>query len=62
MKAIDDSKAICKPVNIFQKLHINFKNIIFEVKYLPVTFPSHLHINIFQQNLKTVFVDSLCHS
>ena len=34
MKTTDDSKAIFKPVNIFQKLHINIKNIIFEVKYL----------------------------
>jgi hypothetical protein len=48
MNATDDSKAICKNVNIFQKLHISIKNMIFEVKYLPVTFPSHLHINIFQ--------------
>jgi len=47
MKATNDSKAICKPVNIFQKLHINVKNIIFEVKYLPVAFPSHLHIGKF---------------
>lgn len=58
MKATDDSKAICKPVIIFPKLHININN-IFEVKYLPVTFPSRLHTGIFQQNLKTVFVDSL---
>jgi len=48
MKATDDSKAICKFVSIFQKLHINIKNTIFEVKYLPVTFPSHLHIDTFQ--------------
>jgi hypothetical protein len=54
MKATDNSKAICKPVNVFQKLHINIKNIIFEVKYLPATFPSHIHIGIFKQNLETV--------
>jgi hypothetical protein len=48
MKATHDSKAISKPVNIFQKLHINIKNKIFEFKYLPVTFPSHLHVDIFQ--------------
>jgi len=53
MKVTDYSEEISKPVNIFQKLHINIKNIIFEVKYLPVTFPSHLHISI-------IFKKSLC--
>jgi hypothetical protein len=49
MQATDDFKTVCKPVNIFQKLHISINIIIiFLVQYLPVTFPCHLHIRKFQ--------------